>query len=146
MDGRHYEDMMTSMGPSFAGHPAGMHQHPGVPGHAMASGMPHNPSQPGAPAGAGMPQQMHMAVSGPGGQVNPATLMGGIPPGAAGPNAHALQHLNPAQNPMFQQGQFANCKCSSPPSLSLSSPASFCVPRGSIPFLPLYYVVIIAKC
>ncbi|ROT40227.1 hypothetical protein SODALDRAFT_91385 [Sodiomyces alkalinus F11] len=99
---------MMSMGPSFAGHPAGMHQHPGVPGHPMAPGMPHNPNQPGAPAGAGMPQQMHMAVSGPGGQVNPAALMGGMPPGAAGPNAHALQHLNPAQNPMFQQGPFAN--------------------------------------
>ncbi|KAL2753759.1 hypothetical protein ACRALDRAFT_2029519 [Sodiomyces alcalophilus JCM 7366] len=99
---------MTSMGPSFAGHPAGMHPQTGVPGHAMGPGMPHNPNQPGAPAGAGMPQQMHMAVAGPGGQVHPAALMGGIPQGAAGPNAHALQHLNPAQNPMFQGGQFAN--------------------------------------
>ncbi|CRK10860.1 hypothetical protein BN1723_009194 [Verticillium longisporum] len=99
--------MMTSMGPSFAGHPAGMHQHPGVPGHPMAPGMPHNPSQQGAPGG-GMPQQMHMAVSGPGGQVNPAAMMGGMPPGAGAPNAHALQHLNPAQAQMFQQGQFGN--------------------------------------
>ncbi|KAF3344013.1 PTAB protein [Verticillium dahliae] len=98
---------MTSMGPSFAGHPAGMHQHPGVPGHPMAPGMPHNPSQQGAPGG-GMPQQMHMAVSGPGGQVNPAAMMGGMPPGAGAPNAHALQHLNPAQAQMFQQGQFGN--------------------------------------
>ncbi|GKT51561.1 uncharacterized protein ColSpa_11742 [Colletotrichum spaethianum] len=99
---------MTSMGPSFAGHPAGMQQHPGVPGHPMAQGMPHNPGQQGPPGG-GMPHQMHMAVSGPGGQVNPNQLMGGMPPGAGGPNAHALQHLNPAQNPMFQQNQFGNC-------------------------------------
>ncbi|GKT57509.1 topoisomerase II-associated protein PAT1 [Colletotrichum tofieldiae] len=98
---------MTSMGPSFAGHPAGMQQHPGVPGHPMAQGMPHNPGQQGPPGG-GMPHQMHMAVSGPGGQVNPNQLMGGMPPGAGGPNAHALQHLNPAQNPMFQQNQFGN--------------------------------------
>lgn len=107
---------MTSMGPSFAGHPAGMHQHPGVPGHPMAPGMPHNQGQPGAPGG-GMPQQMHMAASGPGGQVNPAALMGGMPPGAGGPNAHALQHLNPAQNAMFQQGQFGNCTYHHPPTL-----------------------------
>ncbi|OLN86198.1 Transcriptional activator ptaB [Colletotrichum chlorophyti] len=73
----------------------------------MAQGMPHNPSQQGPPGG-GMPHQMHMAVSGPGGQVNPNQLMGGMPPGAGGPNAHALQHLNPAQNPMFQQNQFTN--------------------------------------
>ena len=83
-----------------------MQQHPGVPpGHPMAPGMQHNPSQPGAPAG-GMPQHMaHMAVSGPGVQVNPAALMAaGMPQG--GPNAHALQHLNPAQQ-MFQQQQAA---------------------------------------
>ncbi|KAI8252524.1 hypothetical protein K4K56_008968 [Colletotrichum sp. SAR 10_98] len=71
----------------------------------MGPGMPHNPNQQGPPGG-GMPHQMHMAVSGPGGQVNPNQLMGGMPPGAGGPNAHALQHLNP-QNPMFQQNQFA---------------------------------------
>ncbi|KAE9572255.1 hypothetical protein CGMCC3_g11602 [Colletotrichum fructicola] len=59
-----------------------MQQHPGVPGHPMGPGMPHNPNQQGPPGG-GMPHQMHMAVSGPGGQ-----------------------HLNP-QNPMFQQNQFA---------------------------------------
>lgn len=74
----------------------------------MGPGMPQNQGQQGAPGG-GMPQQMHMAASGPGGQVNPAALMGGMTPGAGGPNAHALQHLNPAQNPMFQQGQFGNC-------------------------------------
>lgn len=99
--------MMASMAPGFP-HPAAVQQHPGVPpGHPMAPGMQHNPSQPGAPT-PGIPQHMapHMAVSGPGGvQVNPAALMAaGIPPG--GPNAHALQHLNPAQQ-MFQQQQAA---------------------------------------
>ncbi|KAL6413983.1 hypothetical protein AUP68_03515 [Ilyonectria robusta] len=95
--------MATSMGPNFSGHPASM-GHPGVTGHPMAPGMPHNPGQQGAPAG-GMPHQFGgpMAVSAPGGQVNPA-LMGGMPPGA-NPNAHALQHLNPAQQQMFQQQQ-----------------------------------------
>jgi hypothetical protein len=103
---------MTSMGPGFAGHPAGMQQHPGVPGHPMAPGMAHNPSQPGAPAGA-MSHQLaaHMGVSAPGGQVNAAAMMGGVPPGAGGPNAHALQHLNPSQAQLFQQQQFAAANC-----------------------------------
>ena len=86
--------MMTSMAP--AGFHPSMQQHPGVhPGHPMAApGMAHNPSQPGAQPG--IPPQMaaHMAASGPGGQVNPVAMMGGMPQGA-GPNAHALQHLNP---------------------------------------------------
>jgi hypothetical protein len=61
-----------------------------------------------------MPQQMHMGVSGPGGpQVTQAgAMMGGMPPGAGGPSAHALQHLNPGQAQqaqMFQQQQ-AMCK------------------------------------
>lgn len=93
--------MATSMGPNFSGHPAGMH--PGVAGHPMAPGMPHNQGQQGAP-GAGMPHQFGgPMVSAPGAQVNPA-LMGGMPPGV-NPNAHALQHLNPAQQQMFQQQQ-----------------------------------------
>lgn len=76
-----------------------------------APGMAHNPSQPGAQQG--MPPQMaaHMAVSGPGGQVNPAAMMGAMPPGAVGPNAHALQHLNPQQQQQIyqqQQQQFAS--------------------------------------
>jgi hypothetical protein len=79
------------------------------------AGVPHNPGQqvPGQP---GMPQQMHMGVSGPGGpQVSQAgAMMGGMPPGAGGPSAHALQHLNPGQAQqqqaqMFQQQQ-AMCK------------------------------------
>ncbi|KAG5662232.1 hypothetical protein KAF25_004471 [Fusarium avenaceum] len=93
--------MTTSMGPSFSGHPAGM-GHPGVAGHPMGpGGMPHNPGQQGAPGG--MPHQFGgPMVSAPGAQVNPA-LMGGMPPGA-NPNAHALQHLNPAaQQQMLQQ-------------------------------------------
>lgn len=91
--------MATSMGPNFTGHPAGM-GHPGVAGHPMGPGMPPNSAQ-GAPGG-GMPQQFAGAhMVGPGGQVNPA-LMGAMPPGA-NPHAHALQHLNPAQQQMFQQ-------------------------------------------
>lgn len=81
-----------------------MQQHPGAPpGHPMAPGMAHNPSQPGAQPG-GMPHQLvgHMGVSTPGGQMNPAAMMGGMTPGAGGPNAHAMQHLNPAQAQMFQ--------------------------------------------
>ncbi|RYP51091.1 hypothetical protein DL768_003497 [Monosporascus sp. mg162] len=94
--------MMQAMPGGF--HPGAMQQHPGVPpGHPMAPGMAHNPSQPGAQPG--MPQQMaaaHMGVSGPGGQVNPAALMGGGMAPGAGPNAHAMHHLNPQ---MFQQQQ-----------------------------------------
>lgn len=84
-------------------HPS-MQQHPGVhPGHAMAApGMAHNPSQPGAQQG--IPPQLaaHMAASGPGGQVNPAAMMGGMPQAVAGPTAHALSHLSPQ---IFQQQQ-----------------------------------------
>lgn len=49
-----------------------------------------------------------MAVSAPGGQVNPA-LMGAMPPGST-PHAHALQHMNPAQQQQFmhQQQQLQN--------------------------------------
>lgn len=102
-----------SLAQSHSPYPAGIQQHPGgVPqGHPMA-GVPHAPGQqiPGQP---GMPQQMHMGVSGPGGpQVTQAgALMGGMPPGAGGPSAHALQHLNPGQQQaqMYQQqiGQMA---------------------------------------
>lgn len=66
--------------------------------------------QQGVPPGQGMPQQaFQMAVSGPGGphMTQPGAMMGGIPPGMAGPggaNAHAMQHLNPNQA-MFQQQQ-----------------------------------------
>lgn len=83
------------------------------------AGVPHTPGQqvPGQP---GMPQQMHMGVSGPGGpQVTQAgALMGAMPPGAGGPSAHALQHLNPGQAQqaqMYQQqmGQMA-CKFFAP--------------------------------
>jgi hypothetical protein len=102
---------MTSLAAqNFQPHPGGIQQHPGVPqGHPMA--VPHNPNQQGQP-GPGMPQQMHMGVSGPGPQVSQAgALMGGMPPGAGGPSAHALQHLNPGQAQqaqMFQQQQM--CK------------------------------------
>jgi hypothetical protein len=112
--------MMASMGPGF--HPS-MQQHPVVhPGHAIAApGMAHNPSQPGAQPG--IPPQMaaHMAASGPGGQVNPAAMMGGMPQTAVGPNAHALQHLNPQ---MFQQ-QPPYSECSRP---ALSRPQSTLFP------------------
>lgn len=90
---------------SHSPYPVGL-QHQGVPQGHMA-GMPHNQGQQGQP-GPGMPQQMHMGVSGPGGpQVTQAgAMMAGMPPGAGGPNAHALQHLNPNQQAaMFQQQQ-----------------------------------------
>ena len=96
---------MASMGPGF-GHP-NMQGHPGVPGgHPMGPGMPHNPGQQGGPGG-GMPPQLgaHMGVSGaPANQV-PTSLMGSMPPVTGGPNAHALQHLNPSQAQMFPQQQ-----------------------------------------
>jgi hypothetical protein len=86
--------MMTSLGPTGF-HPA-MHPHPVHPGHPMgAPVMAHNPSQPGAQPGI-PPQMAHMGVSG---QVTPGMIVG-APQGAAGPNTHALQHLNPG---MFQQ-------------------------------------------
>ncbi|KAH6682760.1 LIM-domain binding protein-domain-containing protein [Halenospora varia] len=105
--------MMTSLHNAYppSQHPGGMQQHPGGPqGHPM--GIPQNPGQ----GPQGMPQQMHMGVSGPGGQqVSQAgAMMGGIPPGAGGPSAHALQHLNPnaaQQQQLLQQQQqlaFAN--------------------------------------
>jgi hypothetical protein len=74
-----------------------------------APGMAHNPSQPGAPP-QGIPHQLapHMAVSAPGGQMNPGPLVGGMPPGAAGPNAHAMSHLNPAQASQMFQAQHNN--------------------------------------
>src|ERR1700712_2333179 len=100
--------MMTSLAAAYSPHNGGLQQHPGVPqGHPMA-GIPHNPGpQGGGQPGPGMPQQMHMGVSGPGGpQVSQAgALMGGMPPGAGGPSAHALQHLNPGQAQQAQQAQ-----------------------------------------
>jgi hypothetical protein len=99
------------MMPSFSPHPGGVQQHPGAPpGHPMAPGMAHNPSQPGAQSSA-IPHQLvgHMGVSAPGAQMNPTALMAGMPPGAGGPNAHALQQLNP-QAQMFQQQHLA-CTC-----------------------------------
>jgi hypothetical protein len=79
-------------------------------------GGPHNPGQ-GQP-GPGIPQQMHIGgVSGPGPQVTQGgAMMGGMPPGAGGPSAHALQHLNPGQAQQAQifqqQQQQMACKCS----------------------------------
>jgi hypothetical protein len=105
--------MMTSLAPTYSPHPGGMPQHPMAQGHPGMA-VPHNPGQ-GQP-GPGMPQQMHMGVSGPGPQVTQGgAMMGGIPPGAGGPSAHALQHLNPSQAQqaqLFQQQQQMACKCS----------------------------------
>lgn len=101
--------MAASMNPNFTGGPPAGMGHPGVAGHTLGPGMQHNPQQ-GAPGG-GMPHQFgggHMAVSGPGGQVNPA-LMGAMPPGA-NHHGHSLQHLNPTQQQMLQQHpQFQQC-------------------------------------
>lgn len=96
------------MAQPFAAH-QGIPQHPGLPPHPM--GPAHHPT--GAPPTGGIVQQMHPAVSGPGGpHVSQAGPMMGIPPGAAatgpgGPiaNAHALSHLSPAQAHLFQQQQ-----------------------------------------
>jgi hypothetical protein len=57
-----------------------------------------------------MPHQLagaHMGVSGPGGQMAPG-LVAGMPPGAGGPNAHAMQHLNPAAQAQFMQQPHLN--------------------------------------
>lgn len=114
--------MMTSLAQAYSPHPGGIQQHPGVSqGHPMA--VPHNPGQQGQP---GMPQQVHMGVSGPGGpQVTQAgALMGGMPQGAGGPSAHALQHLNPnhAQQAQLlqQQQQAMACKYTSNPLRGIS--------------------------
>lgn len=96
---------MSSLQQPHPPYPVGI-QHQGVPQGHMA-GMPHNQGPQGQ-QGPGMPQQMHMGVSGPGGpQVTQAgAMMGGMPPGAGVPNAHALQHLNPnQQQAIFQQQQ-----------------------------------------
>lgn len=103
---------MTSLAQNHSPYPGGI-QHPGVPqGHPMA-GVPHNPGQqmPGQP---GMNPQMHMGVSGPGGpQVSQAgAMMGGMPPGAGGPSAHAMQHLNPQTQQAQQMYQQQMCKSS----------------------------------
>ncbi len=113
--------MMASLAQTYSPHPGGMQPHPGMAqGHPM---VPHNPQQQPGP---GMPQQMHMGVSGPGPQVSQGAMMAGMPPGAVGPSAHALQHLNPAQSQqaqqMFQQQQQA-AMCKSPP------------PRGVVEFI-----------
>jgi len=99
--------MMASLGPTGF-HPA-MQSHPVHPGHPMgAPVMAHNPSQPGAQPG--IPQMAHMGVSG---QVTPGMLVG-APQGAAGPNAHALQHLNPGMFP--QQPQYSTYTYNNSPS------------------------------
>lgn len=112
---------MTSLQQQHSPYPGLQHQ--GVPQGHMA-GMPHAQGQQGQP-GPGMPQQMHMGVSGPGGpQVTQAgAMMAGMPPGA-GPNAHALQHLNPNQQAqaMFQQQQQQQQQMSK---LDLLSPVFF---------------------
>ncbi|KAK4122578.1 hypothetical protein N657DRAFT_681582 [Parathielavia appendiculata] len=79
----------------------------------MAPGMAHTPSQPGATPG-GIPHQLvgHMGVSGPSPQISAATLMGGVPPG--NPNAHAMQHLSPAQAQMFHHPQMAQMYSNNP--------------------------------
>ncbi|KAK3304208.1 LIM-domain binding protein-domain-containing protein [Chaetomium strumarium] len=80
--------------------------------------MGHNPSQPGAAPG-GIPHQLvgHMGVSGPGPQINAAALMGGMPPGAGNPNAHAMQHLSPAQAQMFHHPQLNQMYAANNPAL-----------------------------
>lgn len=105
---------MTSVAQPYSPHPAGLQQHPGAAqGHPMAGVHP----QQGGPPGPGMPQQaFHMGVSGPGvPQVSqPGAMMAGMSPGIngpGGPNAHALQHLNPNHAMYQQQQQQMACTC-----------------------------------
>jgi hypothetical protein len=42
--------------------------------------------------------------------MNPG-MMGGIPSGAGGPNAHAMSHLNPAGAQMFQNPNMNPMAC-----------------------------------
>jgi len=96
--------MMTTSYP----HNAGMHPQ-GLPhGHPMGSQGP-SPGQP-------MPPGMQH-VSGPNGPISQAGPM--MQPGM-GPNAHALQHLQPQQAHMFQQQQQQHpmSKSHTPPRLS----------------------------
>ncbi|KAL2018539.1 hypothetical protein VTK56DRAFT_751 [Thermocarpiscus australiensis] len=58
-----------------------------------------------------------MGVSGPGPQINAAALMGGMQPGAGNPNAHAMQHLSPAQAQMFHQQQMNQMYAANNPAL-----------------------------
>lgn len=102
--------MMTQPFPAHQGMP----QHPGVPpGHPMAQAQHPGMVQPG------MVQHMHPGVSAAGGpQVSqPGPMMAGMPPGATTgpggpvPNAHALQHLNPAaQAHLLQQQPYGMSK------------------------------------
>lgn len=76
----------------------------------MGSGMPPNQGQQGNPGG--MPQQFAgnpMGAGTPGGHMNPG-MMGGMPPGG-NPNAHALQHLSPAQQQQLLQQQHLQNQC-----------------------------------
>lgn len=89
--------MMTSLTQYNSPHPVGMQvQHPGM-GQQGHPGMGAHPGQP----------HMQQMVSGPGGPQVSQPMIQGMPPGAGGPSAHALQHLNPGQQQMFQQQQQA---------------------------------------
>lgn len=123
--------MMASMQvPQNFPHPGGM-QHPGVPpGHHMAPGMAHNPSQPGSQPGIPHHLAHQMAVSGAGGQVNPALMGAGMPPGA---NAHAMQHLNPNVQHMFPQQPVTQMNCEWPRARRASPlPLSFLPPSDCV--------------
>ena len=99
---------MTQMAQPFPTHGGMPPGHPGLPhGHPMAGQHPGAPHMGGQP-NPGMMHSMHPGVSGP--QVT-GPMVTGMPPGAGtvapgGPvqNAHAMAHLNPGQQPMFQQG------------------------------------------
>lgn len=120
--------MATSMGPNFQGHPAGM-GHPA--GHPMGPGMNANGGQPGTPGG-GMPQQFA------GGGIGGGTP-GGMTPAMMAAMQHggnpqlALQHLNPAQQQMFQQQQQmqSQCKCRSHPPVSSATSSLYSLPNMS---------------
>ena len=96
---------MASMAQPFA-HPGAMPGHGGMPhGHPMGP-HPGNQGVPGGQNAVSMANQMHGMVGGP--QAGQGPVMG-MPQGGgpAGPNAHAMSHLNPNlhNQQMYQQQQ-----------------------------------------
>lgn len=83
--------------------------HPGIPHGQPMGGMQHpGAGHMGGHPGPGMMQGMHPVVSGP--QVTQGPMVTGMPPGVATsapggpmPNAHAMAHIGPGQQPMFPQ-------------------------------------------
>ena len=104
--------MMVSMAQPFP-HPGGMPGHAGMPpvAHQMSPGHPGAQGIPGGQPGM-MGQQIHAMNNPQMSQGGPMMNIGQMTPGMAGPNAHAMGHLNP-NNPMQfhqQQQQMAHAR------------------------------------